>query len=215
MCNLRAFSQRFTKLELGVTVADLTYYERNLPHWLPPGATLFLTFRLAGTLPAEVLAKYRSKWDAEDRLAQCEEDSYAQQRRYFGRFDALLAGVTGPTWLQQESVANIVKASLHHYDGVAYTLNCYCIMPNHVHLLVTLPDDAPPLARTLQSIKSYTAAKANKTLQRRGAFWHRETYDHICRDAAETQRITSYILQNPVKAGLAEEWPHWPHTYLP
>ncbi|RZL11429.1 MAG: hypothetical protein EOO62_12380, partial [Hymenobacter sp.] len=111
-------------------------------------------------------------------------------------------------------IANLVKEGLHHYDTAAYLLNCYCIMPNHVHLLVTLPDDAPSLARTIQSIKSFTAAKANKKLNRSGSFWHRETYDHICRDAAETQRIINYILLNPVKAGLVAEWQHWPHSYL-
>ncbi|RZK26868.1 MAG: hypothetical protein EOO63_14175 [Hymenobacter sp.] len=196
-------------------MADLTYYERNLPHWLPPGSTLFLTFRLAGTLPSEVLARYHAEWALEDQAVQREETTYARQRRYFGRFDTLLAGAPGPTWLWHETVAGIVKESLHYYDEKAYQLNCYCIMPNHVHVLLTLPDEAPTLSRTLQSIKSYTAARANKLLERNGAFWHRETYDHICRDAAEVQRINSYILLNPVKAGLVTEWQHWPHTYLP
>ncbi len=196
-------------------MSDLTFYERSLPHWLPPGSTLFLTFRLAGTLPAEVLARYQTEWIQQDLTVSREETSYARQRRYFGRFDALLAGELGPTWLEQEAVANLVRDSLQYYDGKAYQLNCYCIMPNHVHVLLTLPDDAPPLSRTLQSIKSFTATKANKLLDRTGAFWHRETYDHVCRGTDEVQRITDYILLNPVKAGLVAEWQHWPYTYLP
>ncbi|HET9503756.1 MAG TPA: transposase [Hymenobacter sp.] len=108
-----------------------------------------------------------------------------------------------------------MRDSLHFYAGKAYQLDCYCIMPNHVHVLLMLPDDALPLTQTLQSIKSFTAKKANKLLGRTGAFWHRETYDHLCRDADEVQRIISYILLNPVKAGLVAEWQHWPHTYLP
>ncbi len=127
----------------------------------------------------------------------------------------MLAGAPGPTWLGREAIANLVRDSLHFYAGKAYQLDCYCIMPNHVHVLLTLPDDAPPLTQTLQSIKSFTAKKANKLLGRTGAFWHRETYDHLCRDADEVQRIISYILLNPVKAGLVAEWQHWPHTYLP
>ena len=31
------------------------FYERHLPHYQPPGATLFLTFRLADSIPPSVL----------------------------------------------------------------------------------------------------------------------------------------------------------------
>jgi len=105
-------------------MADLTHYERNLPHWLPPGSTIFLTFRLAGTLPSEVLARYHAEWALEDQHAQREDTSYARQRRYFGRFDALLAGTPGPIWLQQTAIANIVRESTHQYDSSAYLLSC-------------------------------------------------------------------------------------------
>ncbi len=195
-------------------MADLTFYERNLPHWLPVGATIFLTFRLAGTLPADVLAACHHEWSEADARAGRVEGSYARQRRYFGRFDALLAGCAGPTWLREPAIAALVQTAMHYHEQrCAYLLNGYCIMPNHVHALVTLPDNAPPLARTLQSIKSFSAKRANKVLGLSGPFWHRETYDHLCRDAAEADRIRHYILANPVKAGLVEEWQYWPYSY--
>ncbi len=31
------------------------FYQRHLPHYQPPGATLFITFRLAHSIPVEVL----------------------------------------------------------------------------------------------------------------------------------------------------------------
>lgn len=34
---------------------------RNLPHIHPPGATLFVTFRLAGTVPQAVLRLYHAR----------------------------------------------------------------------------------------------------------------------------------------------------------
>jgi hypothetical protein len=76
---------------------------------------------------------------------------------------------------------------------------------------VTLPDNAPLLARTLQHLKGYTAQQANRLLQRTGRFWHRESYDHIVRDVGEMERIISYVLENPVKAGLTTDWQLWPH----
>jgi len=41
-----------------LTKADGTahkFYRRRLPHWQPPGATIFLTWRLFGSLPQEAL----------------------------------------------------------------------------------------------------------------------------------------------------------------
>ena len=59
----------------------------------------------------------------------------------------------------------------------------------------------------MHSLKSYTAHRANQLLQRTGAFWQRESYDHWVRDDDELERIVSYIARNPVTAGLCAE-PH-------
>ena len=194
--------------------ADLTHYRRNLPHRLPPGEHLFITFRLAGSLPQAVLEQWRSEWQRQDQQRPVRGDRYSEQKRYFGRFDALLDGSAhGPHWLGEPAVAGVIGESLHYYNGKNYELICYCLMSNHVHLVVGLPDNAPPLARTLQYLKGYTAQKANALLGRNGQFWHRESYDHVVRDAGEMVRVISYVLENPVKAGLVAEWQQWPYSY--
>jgi putative transposase len=196
-------------------MSNLIYYERYLPHRLPPGETIFITFRLAGSLPQEALLRLQ----AETQLAQqrCEQDAtlhYTEQKRYFGRFDAQLdAGGCGPTWLRQPAVAAIVQQALHYPDGKGYNLRCYCIMPNHVHLVVALADDTPLLAKTLQLLKGYSSFQVNKLLGLSGAFWQAESYDHVVR-SGELDRIVSYVLENPVKAGLVDEWQKWPYSYL-
>jgi putative transposase len=195
-------------------MGDLIYYERNLPHRLPPGADIFLTFRLAGSLPAGVLTRLRAQFSSSEY--ENEDSAYAQQRRYFGRFDSLMDGAAhGPTWLREPPVAEIVGAALRHFHGQAYQLVCYCLMPNHVHVVLSLPDDAPPLTKTFQRLKGYTALQANKHLGLTGPFWQPETYDHLIRSPEEMQRVIAYVLNNPVKAGLVESWEQWPHTYWP
>jgi putative transposase len=196
-------------------MSNLIYYERYLPHRLPPGETIFITFRLAGSLPQEVLARLQ----AEAQLAQqrCELNTgmrYTEQKRYFGRFDALLDGADhGPTWLRQPAVAAIVQQAIQYPVGKGYDLRCYCIMPNHVYLVVTLPENAPQLIKTLQLLKGYSSFQANKLLGLSGAFWQAESYDHVVRPG-ELNRIISYVLENPVKAGLVDEWQKWPYNYL-
>ena len=42
-------------------MGGMSFYKRNLPHWQPSGAEYFITFRLAGSLPAEAVAKIKSE----------------------------------------------------------------------------------------------------------------------------------------------------------
>ena len=193
--------------------SNLIHYQRNLPHQLLPGETLFITFRLADSLPQAVLDQLRTNFETAEAEAD-DDERYARQRRYFGRFDQQLDGATsGPTWLRQPAVAQLVAQGLHFYAGKRYNLVCYCIMSNHVHLVVGLPEEAPPLAQTLQALKGYTANQANKLLGRSGQFWQRESYDHTIRNTGELARVVAYVVNNPVKAGLVEDWQHWPYTY--
>jgi REP element-mobilizing transposase RayT len=83
-------------------------------------------------------------------------------------------------------------------------------MPNHVHV-VFQPFEGHSLDKTLHSWKSYTSTLANKLLNRSGAFWQREYYDHIIRNEKQFHRIIEYVLENPQKAGL-KDWP-WVKLY--
>lgn len=210
---LRATALEGAALYSSVKSNDITHYQRNLPHRLSPGEVIFLTFRLAGSLPAVALERLRAEYEAGEAS---EEELYVRQRRYFGRFDAQLDRTMGDiNWLRVPTVAELVKDALHfHHAQGSFNLLCYCIMPNHVHVVVGLTDEAPALLRTLKSIKSYTARLGNGLLGRQGQFWQRETYDHVVRDAGELARVVDYVANNPVKAGLAAEWQAWPHTFL-
>jgi putative transposase len=201
------------------------FYRRHLPHIQPPGATLFVTFRLAGSIPTEDLKRLRTeaKWievrldripDSGERAQQ----AYREQRRLFGRWDAALdLAQGGPFWLRDPRIADLVAESMHHRDGGVYDLDAFCIMPNHVHVVYTPLPRADgtyhAMSAIMHSLKRYTARQANRLLGRRGSFWQRENYDHVVRDEAARQRIINYVLNNPVKAGLVQHWEEWEWTY--
>lgn len=201
------------------------FYRRNLPHIQPPGATFFITTRLHGSLPIEVILRLRDESERRLQIIEATADPaektellYREERRYFGRFDDWLdAAATGPDWLRDPPIAELVCDVLHNRDTMTYELLAYCVMPNHLHVVLTpLRRDAESyhsLSRIMHTIKSYTAHKANVMLVRKGAFWQGESYDHYVRDADELQRIVYYVLWNPVKAGLVAEWTDWPWTY--
>ena len=125
-------------------------YRRNLPHLQPPEATLFVTFRLDGSIPESVLEQWRIekkqlemtllRWAAislpgtvPDPEAVAEE-KLKFHRRWFKKFEESLdGGATGPLWLKEGQVAEIVDEAIRHRDGTIYRLDAYCVMPNHVH----------------------------------------------------------------------------------
>jgi putative transposase len=201
------------------------FYRRHLPHIQPPGATLFITFRLAGSIPTEVLQQLRAGADQVEAILACIPDpqeraerAYLEQRRLFGKWDtALDMAQSGPFWLRDSRIADLVAESLHHRDGRVYDLVAYCILPNHVHMVYTpLPKEDGTyhaMSAIMHSLKLYTARESNLLLGREGQFWQHENYDHFVRDEAELRRIIRYVLNNPVKAGLVECWEDWKWSY--
>jgi putative transposase len=203
------------------------FYKRYLPHIQPPGADLFITYHLHGSIPAEVYAALQAEAAANEkalaRIAnprQQAKEAYLLQRRMFAKWDqALDAAASGPYWLGDGRIAKIVADSLHTLDGQLYDLDTYCIMSNHGHILITprpnaeKPETYYSISKIMHTHKRTTAIQANAILGRTGQFWQHENYDHYVRDEAERHRIRRYILHNPVKAGLVENWEDWPWSY--
>jgi len=175
----------------------MPYYERNLPHWLPAGKDIFVTWRLSGSLPTAVVGEIKSK-------------KFATEGRRFREFDALLdTHRFGPVWLKEPQVAVLVIGALKKLEEERLCqLHSYVIMPNHVHVLLA---PVAPLERITFLIKGRTARQANLILSRTDKrFWQNESFDHWIRNPAEFERVQQYIENNPVKAGLATSPKGWP-----
>jgi REP element-mobilizing transposase RayT len=172
-----------------------------LPHWDHPGIIQSLNFRLGDAMPNTVL----HKWRMELSLKREDEKSVELRRRVEKYLDA----GHGTCWLRRSSIAQLVENSLLHFDGERYVLLAWCIMPNHVHVLVETKVGLP-LASILQTWKSFIAHKANTLLSRTGEFWQREYLDRYVRNAEHYERVVAYIEENPVKARLAKLRTEWP-----
>ena len=194
-------------------------YRRNLPHIHPENTPIFLTFRLAGSLPKEIMEALIAEREAEKNILKkaSKKDLYNLHKRHFARYDDWLDRVQNtPRWLEDEKIALIVKEKLHELAKEHFHLFAYCIMPNHVHLLIQsrmmkkLPEGGKtskyPIADSMRLLKGSTARICNLKLARKGAFWEHESYDHFIRNERELENVIAYILNNPVKAGLVNEW---------
>ena len=167
-------------------------FHRRLPHWYRADAAYFLTWRLAGSLPASAIA-----------------DRITSSGRKFVKADRLLDAATGPRWLTEAPIAESVVAILlrGELDG-DYEFGAWVLMPNHIHVVLR---PAGELGKTMAMLKARTARQANRYLGKEGQpFWSRDYFDHWIRNRLEEERIRRYIEQNPVKAGLCmtpEQWP--------
>jgi len=172
----------------------MPYYERRLPHWDPEDAAMFITWRLHGSFPAPP-----PEWD---RLPP--------GKRFVAEDDALAHLSTGPHYLKDARIAEVVANSLKYGADTLrlYDLRAWVIMSNHVHILI---DPCASLPRITGAIKSYSARKANAMLGRTGQpFWALESYDRWVRGPEEFEKIVRYIEFNPVTAGVVTKPEDYP-----
>jgi putative transposase len=111
--------------------------------------------------------------------------------------------------LQSQRMAELFCEMLFRYrDAGKLRLHAFVVMPNHIHLLRTVPD-GQTLERTMQYVKRGFSYEAGKRFGIHGPLWQKSYVDRRVRDALECERYRGYIHQNPVRAGLvgtAEEF---------
>jgi len=201
------------------------FKSRHLPHVFAEDKPIFITYRLNFTLPKKVMDQYKKQiedWNKELlALPQAEREIRLQTKdnRFFDWFDRLIAiSPDVPSLLHKDGIREIVEESFKHFDGLRYTLLCYCIMPNHVHVLILprLQEDGKiySISHIVYTWKKYTAAAINKILGKQSSLWQKESYDSLVKDNNSLERVLEYIVNNPVKAKLVDDWQQWKGTYM-
>ena len=210
------------------------YYQR-LPHIQPIGAIFFVTFRLYESIPRKKTTQLKQYYQKKSKEIKTINDKHLRNRKlfalrneYFQDYNILLDKIdSGPVYLENDSIAKIVSEQIHRFDGDFYDLIAYSIMNNHVHLLIDtslqLPDRIEEielienyiaLDQILKRIKGPSAIYSNRELGLSGQFWARESFDTYVRNDKMLKNIISYILENPVKAGIVNTWKEYKWNYL-
>ncbi len=178
----------------------------HLPHWDAGRITCFITFRLADSLPADLLAAWRVERDAwleHHPKPWPPETEAAYHKRFSTRIDQALDAGHGSCLLRAKEAAAFVSDTLTRCDAVDYLLHSWVIMPNHVHVLVS-PFPGKPLAGMVAGWKRFSATRIHKESGATGALWQKDYFDRLIRDWNHFINVARYIRRNPEKAGLAE-----------
>lgn len=173
-----------------------------LPHWEAADAAQAITFCLHDALPRAL----REHWRRELAMLSTREQEIELKRR----IEAELDRGRGEAYLRRPEIARLVEGALFHFEDIRYRLYAWCVMPNHVHVVIR-PMNEYSLSVILHGWKSFTANQANRILGRRGPFWLREYFHRMIRDRDHFENAVGYAERNAVVAGLCarpEDWPY-------
>lgn len=175
-----------------------------LPHWEQPGATYFVTWRLADSIAqakVEQLNEEKENWCSgrSDPLSFDDEQTY--HRLFSGKIDEWLDAGLGSCIFRNSHLRKLLESAILYFDQERYIVHSFVIMPNHVHVLTSLNNETN-LAELLHSWKSFSAQVINKSRNERGVVWQKEYFDRLIRDARHFSNCIRYIRQNPEKAKL-------------
>jgi REP element-mobilizing transposase RayT len=126
-----------------------------------------------------------------------------------------VAFCTHRRWILPERVRSIVLGCCLHDNGERFDLRVAVVMPDHVHMIFTplLNQQALEiysLAEIMEAVKGASAHKVNKMLGRKGRVWQAESFDHVIRSSENLDAKIEYLLQNPARLGLVQEWSDYP-----
>jgi len=108
--------------------------------------------------------------------------------------------VLGDDVLAEECLRLIKELSGQH----SIPIYAYCIMPDHIHLLLSA-SEKKGIVEFIAELKSLSTRIAWKhNLQ--GSIWQRSFYDHFLRKEEDVKIVAKYIVNNPVRKGLVQDW---------
>jgi REP element-mobilizing transposase RayT len=111
-----------------------------------------------------------------------------------------------------QRVAEMVCTALERTTAaLGYRLYAYCLMPNHLHVLVSPHDSETQVADFLRRFKSFTTRQYQKATGI-ARLWQYSARDRLLRPSEDSIVVAAYIANNPVRRGLVEVWNAWPYT---
>jgi putative transposase len=124
------------------------------------------------------------------------------------------------SWRSQDVFSNpklaeeTIKCLEDCSKGFGYRVYAYCLMPDHLHLLLTPVKTGRSVSQYVQTFKSLSTRVFWKSLGK-GKLWQRGFYDHIVRKEESLVEIIKYILANPVRKGLSQTPNEYPYSGTP
>jgi putative transposase len=106
-------------------------------------------------------------------------------------------------FLDERLASAVIESLTWTRERRSVSIFAYCLMPDHLHLLLQLPEAGAPLGDVIGALKRFTT-RQSWGLGFHGAIWQSRYYDRILRKSEDARQIAEYIMANPVRKGLVE-----------
>ncbi len=110
-----------------------------------------------------------------------------------------------------ETAELLLTTIFRNRDAGEFLVHEFVIMPNHMHLLLSVDHDRT-VGKAMQLIKGGFSRAMGLAGLKLKAIWQPSYYEHRVRDAVEYERMRNYIRQNPVRRGLAVKAGDYPYS---
>ena len=178
---------------------EIKIRSHHLQHWDQQGKIQFVTFRLNDSLAQNHL-KYLADLKLSFLKLNPKPWNDSTLKRYNDliprAFEDFLDKGYGRCILKFPEIRRIVEEALLYYDDKNYCIHGGVIMPNHVHILISMLDEKN-IDSTLGALKSFTAKKINANLGESGSIWIRDNYKRLIRNLEHYKVVKAYIKENP------------------
>lgn len=115
-----------------------------------------------------------------------------------------------PTFLQHRDYLAYLARLRTYQDRFDAALRAYCLMPNHVHLLIQLGQI--PLGALMQGVQQSYTQYFNRTYATVGHVFQGRYRAFVCADEGYLAALVRYIHLNPVRAGLVLRPDAYPYS---
>ncbi len=137
--------------------------------------------------------------------------NYIRNQVYGGTYFFTLVTHNRKPFFSDKAVVDILlKAIQQTKIRKPFDLIAYCILFDHLHLLISLPIDDRSFSQIIRNVKRITTKDIRKLLEKpRLLIWQDRFWEHTIRDEEDLKNHFDYIHYNPVKHGYVEDYGNW------
>jgi putative transposase len=108
----------------------------------------------------------------------------------------------------EDLICGVRSTFLRTASELHFAIPAYCFMPDHIHILAEGTTETADLRALVNTAKQRSANVARCWI--RGRLWQTGYFDRVLRENDSAYAVARYIVQNPVRAGLARSAIEYP-----
>jgi putative transposase len=126
-------------------------------------------------------------------------------------FFTIISNFKKPYFVDENLNNEIIYCFKTERERMKCKIYVYCLMPDHLHLLCGSNNFGVSVLDLVNQFKG-KSTRIGWKCGIKGSLWQRRSYDHILRKEEDLEETSKYIVNNPVRRGIVEEWAQYPFS---